>query len=125
MKTIQTSRQGWDLLCLFLLRYQSLTQSCLSYAGLSVPGIQEEGSPSAELVRLDNILLAGGVSKLEKRGRGGPGAASTATLGGCPNDNSLEHSDYRAKLSQIQQIYHCELERCEQVIILQGRVPVV
>ncbi|XP_057346011.1 LOW QUALITY PROTEIN: pre-B-cell leukemia transcription factor 4 [Manis pentadactyla] len=81
---------------------------------LSVPGIQEEGPPSAQLVRLDNILLAGGVSKLEKRGRGGPGAAGTATPGGCPNDNSLEHSDYRAKLSQIQQIYHSELERCEQ-----------
>ncbi|KPP64185.1 pre-B-cell leukemia transcription factor 3-like [Scleropages formosus] len=44
-------------------------------------------------MRLDNMLLAeaGGAS-----------------------DNSIEHSDYRAKLSQIRQIYHTELEKYEQ-----------
>ncbi|KAG5281451.1 hypothetical protein AALO_G00072350 [Alosa alosa] len=29
-------------------------------------------------------------------------------------DNSIEHSDYRAKLTQIRQIYHTELEKYEQ-----------
>ncbi|XP_030896338.1 pre-B-cell leukemia transcription factor 4 [Leptonychotes weddellii] len=82
---------------------------------LSIHGIQEEGPPSAQLMRLDNMLLAEGVSRPERRGRGGSAAAAnTATPGGCPNDNSLEHSDYRAKLSQIRQIYHSELEKYEQ-----------
>ncbi|XP_059245508.1 pre-B-cell leukemia transcription factor 4 isoform X2 [Mustela nigripes] len=82
---------------------------------LSIHGVQEEGPPSAQLMRLDNMLLAEGVSRPERRGRGGSAAAaSTATPGGCPNDNSLEHSDYRAKLSQIRQIYHSELEKYEQ-----------
>ncbi|XP_032774948.1 pre-B-cell leukemia transcription factor 4 [Rattus rattus] len=75
---------------------------------------QEEDPPDAQLLRLDNMLLAEGVSRPEKRGRGGAAAGSTATPGGCPNDNSIEHSDYRAKLSQIRQIYHSELEKYEQ-----------
>ncbi|VFV30245.1 pre-b-cell leukemia transcription [Lynx pardinus] len=84
--------------------------------GLSIHGIQEECPPNAQLMRLDNMLLAEGVSRPERRGRGGPvAAANTATPGGCSNDNSLEHSDYRAKLSQIRQIYHSELEKYEQV----------
>ncbi|XP_047706650.1 pre-B-cell leukemia transcription factor 4 isoform X1 [Prionailurus viverrinus] len=83
--------------------------------GLSIHGIQEECPPNAQLMRLDNMLLAEGVSRPERRGRGGPvAAANTATPGGCSNDNSLEHSDYRAKLSQIRQIYHSELEKYEQ-----------
>ncbi|XP_008047600.2 pre-B-cell leukemia transcription factor 4 [Carlito syrichta] len=81
---------------------------------VSVQGVQEERPPDAQLMRLDNMLLAEGVSKLENRGRGGAAAAATATPGGCPNDTSIEHSDYRAKLSQIRQIYHSELEKYEQ-----------
>uniref|UniRef100_A0A8C5URP7 PBX homeobox 4 n=1 Tax=Microcebus murinus TaxID=30608 RepID=A0A8C5URP7_MICMU len=82
---------------------------------VSIHGIQEEDPPHAQLTRLDNMLLAEGVSRPEKRERGGPAAvAGTATPGGCPNDNSIEHSDYRAKLSQIRQIYHSELEKYEQ-----------
>ncbi|NXW51302.1 PBX3 factor, partial [Nyctiprogne leucopyga] len=83
---------------------------------LSIRGIQEEDPPDAQLMRLDNMLLAEGVSGPEKRGRGGGGGpmAVAATSGGCPNDNSIEHSDYRAKLSQIRQIYHSELEKYEQ-----------
>ncbi|XP_073174363.1 pre-B-cell leukemia transcription factor 4 isoform X1 [Lepidochelys kempii] len=80
---------------------------------LSIRGIQEEDPPDAQLMRLDNMLLAEGVSGPEKRGRGGPTTVA-ATSGGCPNDNSIEHSDYRAKLSQIRQIYHSELEKYEQ-----------
>ncbi|XP_007943580.2 pre-B-cell leukemia transcription factor 4 [Orycteropus afer afer] len=81
---------------------------------LSIRGIQEEDPPDAQLMRLNNMLLAEGVSKPERRGRRGPAVAGTATPGGCPNDNSIEHSDYRAKLSQIRQIYHSELEKYEQ-----------
>ncbi|XP_020939081.1 pre-B-cell leukemia transcription factor 4 isoform X3 [Sus scrofa] len=84
---------------------------------MRVRGTQDEGPPDddAQLLRLDNMLLAEGVSRPERQGRGAPAAAaSTATPGGCPNDNGLEHSDYRAKLSQIRQIYHSELEKYEQ-----------
>lgn len=100
-----------------------MIRSHLSCLVLSIHGIQEEGPSNAQLMRLDNMLLAEGVSRPERRGRGGSAAAAnTATPGGCPNDNSLEHSDYRAKLSQIRQIYHSELEKYEQVIFLHGRV---
>ncbi|NXN95677.1 PBX3 factor, partial [Rhinopomastus cyanomelas] len=94
---------------------------------LSIRSIQEEDPPDAQLMRLDNMLLAEGVSGPERRARGGGGglgggggagggalAVAAAASGGCPNDNSIEHSDYRAKLSQIRQIYHSELEKYEQ-----------
>ncbi|NWW15031.1 PBX3 factor, partial [Falcunculus frontatus] len=112
---------------------------------LSIRSLPEEEPPDAQLMRLDNMLLAEGVSGPERRaargggaagdraGRGGEGGggrgrageaagegglagAVTAAVasGGCPNDNSIEHSDYRAKLSQIRQIYHSELEKYEQ-----------
>uniref|UniRef100_A0A8C9FB57 PBX homeobox 4 n=1 Tax=Pavo cristatus TaxID=9049 RepID=A0A8C9FB57_PAVCR len=87
--------------------------SSLNALPLNIRGIQEEDPPDAQLMRLDNMLLAEGVSGPEKRGRGAPMAVA-ATPGGCPNDNSIEHSDYRAKLSQIRQIYHSELEKYEQ-----------
>lgn len=115
-----------NLLRLFSLRQRTLIRSGLSYPVLNIRGVQEEGLPDAQLMRLDNMLLAEGVSRPEKRARGGPAvAAGTATPGGCPNDNSLEHSDYRAKLSQIRQIYHSELEKYEQVIFLHGRVSIM
>ncbi|CAH6779695.1 Pbx4 [Phodopus roborovskii] len=80
---------------------------------MSIRQHQEEDPPDAQLLRLDSMLLAEGVSRPEKRGLGAA-AGTTATPGGCPNDNSIEHSDYRAKLSQIRQIYHSELEKYEQ-----------
>ncbi|KFW83511.1 Pre-B-cell leukemia transcription factor 1, partial [Manacus vitellinus] len=62
-------------------------------------------------LRLGRALITGGGGG----GGGGVGAlAGAAASGGCPNDNSIEHSDYRAKLSQIRQIYHSELEKYEQ-----------
>ncbi|XP_044804320.2 pre-B-cell leukemia transcription factor 4 isoform X2 [Bubalus bubalis] len=80
----------------------------------SIHGIQEVGPPDAQLLRLDNMLLAEGVSRPEKQGRGASAAANAATPGGRPNDSGLENSDYRAKLSQIRQMYHSELEKYEQ-----------
>ncbi|KAI2665039.1 Pre-B-cell leukemia transcription factor 3 [Labeo rohita] len=64
-------------------------------------------------MRLDNMLLAEGVSGPEKGGGAAAVAAATAAVG-VGADNSIEHSDYRAKLSQIRQIYHTELEKYEQ-----------
>ncbi|XP_059775139.1 pre-B-cell leukemia transcription factor 4 [Balaenoptera ricei] len=82
--------------------------------GLNIRGIPEEGPPDAQLLKLDNMLLAEGMCRPEKQGRRAQAAAGTATPGGCPNDSGLEHSDYRSKLSQIRQIYHSELEKQEQ-----------
>ena len=66
-------------------------------------------------MRLDNMLTAEGVAGPEKGG--GSSVANTASqaASGGSSDNSIEHSDYRAKLAQIRQIYHTELEKYEQV----------
>uniref|UniRef100_A0A672NBH7 Pre-B-cell leukemia transcription factor 1 n=1 Tax=Sinocyclocheilus grahami TaxID=75366 RepID=A0A672NBH7_SINGR len=80
---------------------------------LSIRGAQEEEPPDAQLMRLDNMLLAEGVSGPEKGGGSAAAAAAAASAGVGP-DNSAEHSDYRAKLTQIRGIYHTELEKYEQ-----------
>lgn len=83
---------------------------------LSIRGAQEEEPPDAQLMRLDNMLLAEGVSGPEKGGGSAAAAAAAAAVGGgVGQDNSTEHSDYRAKLTQIRGIYHTELEKYEQV----------
>ncbi|CAH1983286.1 unnamed protein product [Acanthoscelides obtectus] len=69
---------------------------------LSLRNTQEEEPPDPQLMRLDNMLIAEGVAGPEKGG--GAGAAASGS----------EHSDYRAKLAQIRQIYHQELEKYEQ-----------
>ncbi|XP_070760061.1 pre-B-cell leukemia transcription factor 3b isoform X1 [Enoplosus armatus] len=81
--------------------------------GLSIRGAQEEDPPDPQLMRLDNMLLAEGVAGPEKGGGSAAAAAAAAASGGA-GDNSIEHSDYRAKLTQIRQIYHTELEKYEQ-----------
>lgn len=82
---------------------------------LSIRGAQEEEPPDPQLMRLDNMLLAEGVAGPEKGGGSAAAAAAAAATGGIGADNSAEHSDYRAKLTQIRQIYHTELEKYEQV----------
>lgn len=84
---------------------------------LSIRGAQEEEPTDPQLMRLDNMLLAEGVAGPEKGGGSAAAAAAAAASGGAGSDNSVEHSDYRAKLSQIRQIYHTELEKYEQVTI--------
>ncbi|XP_023810226.1 pre-B-cell leukemia transcription factor 1 isoform X2 [Oryzias latipes] len=81
---------------------------------LSIRGAQEEEPLDPQLMRLDNMLLAEGVSGPDKGGGSVAAAAAAAASGGVGADNSAEHSDYRAKLSQIRQIYHTELEKYEQ-----------
>ena len=92
--------------------------SCCVLTVLSIRGAQEDEPPDPQLMRLDNMLIAEGVAGPEKGG--GSSAASTASQaasgggqGGA--ENAIEHSDYRAKLAQIRQIYHTELEKYEQV----------
>ncbi|KAM7369486.1 hypothetical protein PAMP_013753 [Pampus punctatissimus] len=80
---------------------------------LSIRGAQEIESPDTQLMRLDNMLLAEGVAGPVK-GDGAAVAAATVAASGNVTDNSMEHSDYRAKLTQIRQIYHTELEKYEQ-----------
>ncbi|XP_066515998.1 pre-B-cell leukemia transcription factor 3 isoform X1 [Hoplias malabaricus] len=80
--------------------------------GLSIRGSHDDEPPDPQLMRLDNMLLAEGVSGPEKEG--GPAAVATAAAVAGGVENSIEHSDYRAKLTQIRQIYHTELEKYEQ-----------
>uniref|UniRef100_A0A672JP58 Uncharacterized protein n=1 Tax=Salarias fasciatus TaxID=181472 RepID=A0A672JP58_SALFA len=93
--------------------YVLLTWLVRSAERLSIRGAQEEDPPDPQLMRLDNMLLAEGVAGPEKGGGSAAAAAAAAASGGAA-DNSIEHSDYRAKLTQIRQIYHTELEKYEQ-----------
>ncbi|XP_051981351.1 pre-B-cell leukemia transcription factor 3 isoform X2 [Xyrauchen texanus] len=81
--------------------------------GLSIRGSQDNDPTDPQLMRLDNMLLAEGVSGPEKGGGAAAVAAATAAVG-VGIDNSIGHSDYRAKLTQIRQIYHTEMEKYEQ-----------
>lgn len=83
---------------------------------MSIRNTNEEEPVDPQLMRLDNMLTAEGVAGPEKGG--GSTVANTASqaASGGGSDNSIEHSDYRAKLTQIRQIYHTELEKYEQVL---------
>ncbi|XP_066902359.1 homeobox protein extradenticle isoform X3 [Halyomorpha halys] len=81
---------------------------------LSLRNTQEEEPPDPQLMRLDNMLIAEGVAGPEKGGGVSAAAAASAAASGQVQDNAIEHSDYRAKLAQIRQIYHQELEKYEQ-----------
>ncbi|GFW50698.1 homeobox protein extradenticle [Trichonephila clavipes] len=87
---------------------------------LSLRNTQEDEPPDPQLMRLDNMLIAEGVAGPEKGGGAGAAANASAAAasqspGGPPAENAIEHSDYRAKLAQIRQIYHQELEKYEQL----------
>lgn len=68
-------------------------------------------------MRLDNMLIAEGVAGPEKGGGSSSLSAATQALstGHESPENTIEHSDYRAKLAQIRQVYHTEYEKYEQV----------
>ncbi|XP_018595183.2 pre-B-cell leukemia transcription factor 1-like isoform X1 [Scleropages formosus] len=82
--------------------------------GLSMRSTQEEEPQDPQLVRLDNMLLAEGVAGPEKGGGAAAAVSAATSSGGMSPDSSLEHSDYKSKLSQIRTIYHTELEKYEQ-----------
>eukprot|EP00058_Branchiostoma_floridae_P008257 XP_002593745.1 hypothetical protein BRAFLDRAFT_124474 [Branchiostoma floridae] len=101
----------------FLMKIRCVILSTWPPQGvLSIRGAQEDEPPDPQLMRLDNMLLAEGVAGPEKGGGSAAAAAAAAASGGSPGqaDNTIEHSDYRAKLAQIRQIYHTELEKYEQ-----------
>ncbi|XP_065562855.1 homeobox protein extradenticle-like [Artemia franciscana] len=84
---------------------------------LSLRNAQEDEPPDAQLMRLDNMLLAEGVAGPEKGGGAGAAtnaSAAVASQGGGMPESPIEHSDYRVKLAQIRQVYHQELEKYEQ-----------
>ncbi|XP_052220616.1 pre-B-cell leukemia transcription factor 1-like isoform X4 [Dreissena polymorpha] len=81
---------------------------------LSIRNTQEDEPPDPQLMRLDNMLIAEGVAGPEKGGGSSAAANATAAASGGQPDSAIEHSDYRAKLAQIRQIYHTELEKYEQ-----------
>ena len=94
-------------------------------AVLSIQSALDDDHADPQLMRLDNMLLAEGVAGPEKGGDS-CGSASRALLNadggdggggsaGGMSDITIEHSDYRAKLAQIRQIYHSELHKYEQV----------
>ena len=65
------------------------------------------------------MLIAEGVAGPEKGG-GGSSSLNAATQAAMSTghespENTIEHSDYRAKLGQIRQVYHAEYEKYEQV----------
>ncbi|XP_032374002.1 pre-B-cell leukemia transcription factor 2 [Etheostoma spectabile] len=82
--------------------------------GLSMRNAQEDEPQDPQLVRLDNMLLAEGVAGPEKGGGAAAAVSAATSSGGMSPDSSLEHSDYKSKLSQIRSIYHTELEKYEQ-----------
>ncbi|XP_076004141.1 pre-B-cell leukemia transcription factor 1-like isoform X2 [Genypterus blacodes] len=73
---------------------------------LSVRGIQDDDHPDPQILRLDNMLLAEGISGPEK------GGASAAV--GILSDDGVGHTEYKEKLAQIRHIYQGELEKYEQ-----------
>ena len=67
-----------------------------------------EDPPDPQLMRLDNMLIAEGVA--------GPDKSGHATSPPPPmSGEAIEHADYKAKLAQIRNIYHQELEKYDQV----------
>ena len=79
---------------------------------LSLRNLNEDDPPDPQLMRLDNMLIAEGVA--------GPDKSGNATSPPSPlssSETSIEHADYKSKLAQIRNIYHCELEKYDQVEI--------
>jgi hypothetical protein len=60
-----------------------------------------DNQPSEQLIRIDNMLIAEGISEQN---------SSTHLL---LTNNSLDYTDYQTKLSRIRQIYKFELEKYE------------
>ncbi|TNN20883.1 Homeobox protein isoform 2 [Schistosoma japonicum] len=96
-------------------------KTALSLRNSAVSAVEDEAnSPDPQLLRLDKMLVAEGVTgpggSLNNDLSDGPGDLGAPGIGlgpgGGPGDcNQIEHADYRAKLSQIRQIYHAELEK--------------
>lgn len=80
---------------------------------INLRNLPEDEPPDSQLMRLDNMLIAEGIAGPE-RTSGSTSAASANAAASINDDSALEHGDYRAKLTQIRQLYHSELEKYEQ-----------
>ncbi|CAF0970544.1 unnamed protein product [Brachionus calyciflorus] len=67
-----------------------------------------------QIARLDNMLMAEGVSGPERSQDNLPLSPSQQTNTNSADSMALEHSDYRQKLTQIREVYHTELEKYER-----------
>lgn len=65
----------------------------------------EDDPPDPQQLRLDRMLESEGVIGSEAEGN------LNEQLAAASGENAQEHGDYRAKLNQIRQIYHAELEK--------------
>jgi len=81
---------------------------------LSLRNVHEDEPPDPQLMRLDNMLIAEGVSGPDKAGGGGGASAAVTASAASASEATIEHSDYRAKLGQIRTIYQQELEKYDQ-----------
>merc|ERR1711963_208635 len=80
---------------------------------LSLRNLNDEDPPDPQLMRLDNMLIAEGVAGPDKDGGATGHPTSIPTPLSSP-ETSIEHSDYKAKLGQIRNIYHQELEKYDR-----------
>jgi len=78
---------------------------------INLRNLSEDEPPDSQLMRLDNMLLAEGISGPERLANSTSSSAASINLN---DESALDHGDYRAKLSQIRQLYHSELEKYEQ-----------
>ena len=77
-----------------------------------------EGNNSLLLFALFNLLFNAftGIAGPERTGGSSSSAASANAAASINDDSALEHGDYRAKLTQIRQLYHSELEKYVRVL---------
>ena len=70
--------------------------------------VAAQDPPDPQLMRLDNMLAAEGVS--------GPDISAAAQQqSAVAGDTEIQHADYKAKLAQIRRVYQQELEKYDQV----------
>ena len=81
------------------------------FSAINIRNFPEDEPPDAQLMRLDNMLLAEGIAGPERLGGSSSSAASANAAASINDESALEHGDYRAKLAQIRQLYHSELEK--------------
>jgi len=83
-------------------------------SALGIRNANEEDPPDPQLMRLDNMLTAEGIAGPEQGSTSSATSTVSQAVAGGSGENSIEHSDYRAKLTQIRQMYNSELEKYEQ-----------
>ena len=81
------------------------------FLAINIRNFPEDEPPDAQLMRLDNMLVAEGIAGPERLGGSSSSAASANAAASINDDSALEHGDYRAKLTQIRQLHHSGLEK--------------